>query len=157
PVLLVVAAEVAGVDGVHERAPDDVAVGVGAAAFDLGRRDDEEEGRGDEDDGGDDEEEHADLRRRAARHDVVEVGAKLLFERELLHERQLTVKSPLPMHWNVTDYERFRNERARPFFDLVDRLPPGPYHSIIDLGCGTGELTRALAERYSGSVVLGVD
>jgi trans-aconitate 2-methyltransferase len=61
------------------------------------------------------------------------------------------------MHWNVSDYERFRNERARPFFDLIDRLPTGPYHSIIDLGCGTGELTRALAERYSGAVVLGVD
>lgn len=61
------------------------------------------------------------------------------------------------MHWNVTEYERFRGERARPFFDLVDRLPPGPYHSIIDLGSGTGELTRVLAERYTSAVVLGVD
>jgi len=61
------------------------------------------------------------------------------------------------MHWNVTDYERFHDERARPFFDLVARIPPVTARSVVDLGCGTGALTSTLLDRFPGAVVLGVD
>lgn len=61
------------------------------------------------------------------------------------------------MSWNVAEYERFSAERARPFFDLVSRIPNAAIRSVVDLGCGTGELTRALAERWPGAVVLGLD
>jgi len=61
------------------------------------------------------------------------------------------------MHWNVPEYERFRDERSRPFFDLVERIPPGERKSVVDLGCGTGELTQSLCKRFAGAVVLGVD
>lgn len=62
------------------------------------------------------------------------------------------------MHWNVTEYERFSDERARPFHDLVDRIPTaGAVASVVDLGCGTGELTRTLCDRFPQAVILGVD
>jgi len=38
---------------------------------------------------------------------------------------------------------------------LVDLLDPRPHERILDLGCGTGELTRAIADR--GATVTGVD
>src|SRR5262249_7427301 len=55
-------------------------------------------------------------------------------------------------------YARFNDERSRPFFNLLDRVPAGfEPRQIVDLGCGTGELTRALAERWPEAHVLGVD
>ncbi len=61
------------------------------------------------------------------------------------------------MRWNVPQYEKFAGERARPFFDLVGRVPDGDVKSVVDLGCGTGELTATLAERWPDAHVLGVD
>jgi trans-aconitate 2-methyltransferase len=61
------------------------------------------------------------------------------------------------MHWNVSEYERFSGERSRPFHDLIARVPPGTAASVVDLGCGTGELTRTLCDRFPEAVVLGVD
>src|SRR5262245_40263175 len=59
--------------------------------------------------------------------------------------------------WDPAQYERFRGERARPFFDLVGRMPDGPVRRVADLGCGTGELTRTLLERWPRAEVVGVD
>ncbi|HEY8154413.1 MAG TPA: methyltransferase domain-containing protein [Myxococcota bacterium] len=59
--------------------------------------------------------------------------------------------------WDPAQYERFRGERARPFFDLLSRVPDGPVRSAADLGCGTGELTRSLLERWPQATVWGVD
>jgi trans-aconitate 2-methyltransferase len=55
-------------------------------------------------------------------------------------------------------YARFRDERSRPFFHLLDRIPAElPFESIVDLGCGSGELTRSLAERWPRAHVVGLD
>jgi trans-aconitate 2-methyltransferase len=59
--------------------------------------------------------------------------------------------------WDPAQYERFRGERARPFFDLLSRVPDGPVRLVADLGCGTGELTRSLLERWPQATVFGVD
>ncbi len=59
--------------------------------------------------------------------------------------------------WDPTQYERFKNERAQPFRDLAALIEPRPDMRIIDLGCGTGELTRELHERLSASETLGID
>ena len=49
--------------------------------------------------------------------------------------------------WNPEQYGRFRDERARPFFDLLDLVQPQRGMRVIDIGCGTGELTRELHRR----------
>lgn len=59
--------------------------------------------------------------------------------------------------WDAHQYERFRGERARPFFDLLSRIPDRSYRSIADLGCGTGDLTAALADHWPEARVTGVD
>ena len=64
--------------------------------------------------------------------------------------------SPSP-DWNPEQYERFRDERARPFFDLLDLVQPRPGMRVVDLGCGTGELTRELHRRLSARETIGID
>jgi trans-aconitate 2-methyltransferase len=59
--------------------------------------------------------------------------------------------------WDPAQYERFRSERSRPFFDLLSRLPDGRVLRAADLGCGTGELTRTLPGRWPEAEITGVD
>jgi trans-aconitate 2-methyltransferase len=59
--------------------------------------------------------------------------------------------------WDPKQYEQFRAERSRPFFDLLARIPDQDYRAISDLGCGTGDLTAALSEHWPQARVLGVD
>ncbi|HUJ12992.1 MAG TPA: methyltransferase domain-containing protein [Thermoanaerobaculia bacterium] len=59
--------------------------------------------------------------------------------------------------WNPDQYERFKTERSQPFWDLVALVAPRPDMRIVDLGCGTGELTRALHEKLGARETLGID
>jgi len=59
--------------------------------------------------------------------------------------------------WNPQQYERFREERSQPFFDLLTLVEPIPGGRAIDLGCGTGELTRVMHERVSARSTVGLD
>jgi trans-aconitate 2-methyltransferase len=59
--------------------------------------------------------------------------------------------------WNPDVYGKFRSERARPFLDLLALVTPVPAPSVVDLGCGPGELTRLLHERLGARSTLGVD
>jgi trans-aconitate 2-methyltransferase len=59
--------------------------------------------------------------------------------------------------WDPGQYERFKRERAQPFFDLVTRIPDRPVRFAADLGCGTGELTRQLLAKWPGAQIWGVD
>lgn len=61
------------------------------------------------------------------------------------------------MAWNPQIYNRFKSERSAPFYDLAALLKVRPGLELIDLGCGTGELTTKLAETLPESRVLGVD
>ena len=54
-------------------------------------------------------------------------------------------------------YARFSDERSRPFFNLLERVPQRPFQTIVVLGCGAGELTVALAERWPEAHVTGLD
>ncbi len=62
-----------------------------------------------------------------------------------------------PLNWNPEVYLRFDKERFQPFDDLLKLARIRENISIVDLGCGSGELTSKLAERFHGSEVLGVD
>jgi trans-aconitate 2-methyltransferase len=61
------------------------------------------------------------------------------------------------MEWSPDQYEKFKRERAQPFWDLVALIDPQPRMRIADLGCGTGELTRALHEKLSARETIGID
>jgi trans-aconitate 2-methyltransferase len=58
--------------------------------------------------------------------------------------------------WDPALYLRHADERGRPFHDLLARVEITPY-SIVDLGCGPGQLTPVLQERWPHARILGVD
>jgi trans-aconitate 2-methyltransferase len=62
-----------------------------------------------------------------------------------------------PLPWNPNQYDKFRNERAAPFEDLLKLIKIREGMRVVDLGCGTGELTRRLADHLPGSQVVGID
>src|SRR3954447_12900278 len=59
--------------------------------------------------------------------------------------------------WDPAQYERFQRERSAPFFDLLDLVEPCPGGRVVDLGCGTGQLTRSLHDRTGARTTLGLD
>lgn len=59
--------------------------------------------------------------------------------------------------WDATLYLRFGGERARPFFDLVSQVGAELPGYVVDMGCGPGNLTAMLAERWPAASVHGVD
>ena len=61
------------------------------------------------------------------------------------------------MSWQPAQYERFKEERAQPFRDLVALIRPEPGLRVLDLGCGTGALTRELHESLGARETLGID
>lgn len=62
-----------------------------------------------------------------------------------------------PGHWDPQQYHRFSNERSRPFFDLLARVPDDEVRYAADLGCGPGELTHSLLTRWPSATIFGVD
>ncbi|HUE97957.1 MAG TPA: methyltransferase domain-containing protein [Anaerolineales bacterium] len=61
------------------------------------------------------------------------------------------------MPWDPKQYHKFQAERTAPFFDLLALVEIRPNLNVVDLGCGTGELTRQLADALPNSDVTGVD
>ncbi|MFC4498633.1 MULTISPECIES: trans-aconitate 2-methyltransferase [Streptomyces] len=61
--------------------------------------------------------------------------------------------------WDPAQYLRHAGHRARPFADLLARLPdlPGDPPRVADLGCGPGNLTAVLAGRLPAARVTGYD
>ena len=59
--------------------------------------------------------------------------------------------------WNPEQYGQFHGERAQPFFDLLALVEHRPGMRVVDLGCGTGELTRELHRRLSARETIGID
>lgn len=54
-------------------------------------------------------------------------------------------------------YAKFADERSRPFYELTARVRAEAPHLVVDLGCGNGPLTLALAQRWPDARVVGVD
>lgn len=59
--------------------------------------------------------------------------------------------------WNPQKYEKFKGQRSKPFSDLTDLLQKKPMGTAVDLGCGTGELTRLLFDQIQPTYMLGID
>ena len=61
------------------------------------------------------------------------------------------------MTWDPSQYLKFADQRRRPAIDLLARIGAVAPRRIYDLGCGAGNVTRLLAERWPGARVCGVD
>ncbi|MBV8930650.1 MAG: methyltransferase domain-containing protein, partial [Mycobacteriaceae bacterium] len=61
------------------------------------------------------------------------------------------------MRWDPDVYNRYADERGRPFVELLTRVRVESAASVVDLGCGPGNLTALLASRWPRAEVLGVD
>lgn len=68
------------------------------------------------------------------------------------HQRDIAGES-----WNPGQYLKFADHRLRPALDLMGRIPLEDPQVIYDLGCGSGNVTRLLADRWPDADVVGMD
>ncbi len=61
------------------------------------------------------------------------------------------------MRWDPEQYLQFAAERGRPFQDLMARVTADRPARVADLGCGPGNLTATLADRWPAADVRGLD
>jgi len=59
--------------------------------------------------------------------------------------------------WDPQQYLRFAGQRLRPALDLIARIPLEQPHTVVDLGCGTGNVTKVLRGRWPTGELVGVD
>jgi trans-aconitate 2-methyltransferase len=67
------------------------------------------------------------------------------------------VVSGIELSWSANQYVAFEDERTRPVRDLLGALPQIQARSVIDLGCGPGNSTEALAAHFPVAEISGID
>ncbi|GAA3531727.1 methyltransferase domain-containing protein [Nocardioides daeguensis] len=63
----------------------------------------------------------------------------------------------MTLAWDPDRYLAYADERGRPFVDLVGRVAAVDPQVVVDLGCGPGNLTSLLADRWPAATITGVD
>ena len=61
------------------------------------------------------------------------------------------------MTWDPNKYNEFKEDRYKPFGDLTSHIIDKPNLRVLDLGCGTGELTQKLYNQLTNPFVIGID
>jgi len=61
------------------------------------------------------------------------------------------------MPWNPEVYNQFKYIRYQPFFDLMNLISSENLKKAIDIGCGTGEQSHILSEKFTDAEFLGID
>jgi trans-aconitate 2-methyltransferase len=59
--------------------------------------------------------------------------------------------------WDPAQYLRFSGERLRPALDLLAQVPLVSPERVVDLGCGAGNVTAILRQRFPDAEVTGMD
>jgi len=61
------------------------------------------------------------------------------------------------MAWDDRQYLKFADERTRPARELLARVPLTEAKRVLDLGCGPGNSTALLRERFAAADLVGLD
>lgn len=59
--------------------------------------------------------------------------------------------------WDANLYLKFAKERSQPSLDLIARIGLSTPNRIIDLGCGPGNSTAMLRQRWHDAEIIGLD
>lgn len=59
--------------------------------------------------------------------------------------------------WSPSTYLLFKNDRSRPAIDLLSQISLDVAGSIIDMGCGPGNITHLIKEKWPNRNIIGID
>lgn len=59
--------------------------------------------------------------------------------------------------WSSAQYLKFEQERTQPAIDLAQKIPLDNAAKVLDVGCGPGNSTAILQQRFTNARILGID